>query len=63
MYGMYHSLMFSRFDRRLNGANLSRIDRIYVDGLFADIGGSVAIYTGTTFSDHAPIVLMMGWIV
>ena len=30
---LHNSLTFSRSDKRLNGANLSRIDRIYVDGL------------------------------
>ena len=28
---LHNSLRFSRYDRRVNGANLSRIDRIYVD--------------------------------
>ena len=50
--------MFSRSDRRLNGANRSRVDRIYVD-LFVVIGGSVGIYPGTNFSDHAPAVLQV----
>ena len=56
---LHNSLRFSRSDRRVNGANLSRIDRIYVDDLFAEIGGSVGIYPGTTFSDHAPVVLQL----
>ena len=57
---MHNSLAFSRFDRRLNArANLPRIDRIYVDDLFAEIGGSVGIYRGTTFSNHAPVVLQV----
>ena len=55
---LHNSLMFSRSDRRLNGANRSRVDRIYVD-LFVVIGGSVGIYPGTNFSDHAPAVLQV----
>ena len=59
---LHNSLRFSRSDRRVNGANLSRIDRIYVDDLFAEIGGSVGIYPSTTFSDHAQLYynLMLG---
>ena len=55
---LHNSLMFSRSDRRLNGANRSRVDRIYVD-LFVVIGGSVGICPGTTFSDPAPVVLQV----
>ena len=47
---LHNSLTFSRSDR---------IDMIYVDDLFAEIGGSVGIYPGTTFSDHAPVVLQV----
>ncbi len=53
------SLSFSRSDRRLAGANLSRIDRFYVSDSFADKGGSIKIMSGTVFSDHAPVILTL----
>ena len=50
------SLQYSRSDRRQLGVNLSRLDRIYVDDYFSDIGGEVGIIGGSLFSDHAPML-------
>eukprot|EP00250_Pteridium_aquilinum_P022375 c25362_g1_i1 orf=3-2321(-) len=51
------SLDFSRSDRRVGVANLSRIDRFYVDEWAIGRGGEVGILAGTTLSDHAPVIL------
>ena len=53
------SLSFSSSDRWLGGTNLSRLDRFYISGNFGDRGGTVGILTGTTFSDQAPVVLVL----
>ena len=53
---LQNPLEFSSYDRRLNGANRSRIERIYVHDLFLEIWGSVVINPGMTFSNHAPVV-------
>ena len=51
------SLLFSRSDRRVNGTNLARLDRFYVSGKFISTTGIIHIMSGTTFSDHAPVIL------
>ena len=56
---IHGSLSFSRSDRRENGANLSRIDRFYVSNYVRLIGGQIGIMAGTTFSDHAPVTLIL----
>ena len=53
------SLLFSRSDRRVNGTNLARLDRFYLSGKFISATGTVHIMPGTTFSDHAPIILSL----
>ena len=53
------SLDFSCSDRRKGGTNLSRLDRFYVSDWLGEQGGSVGILAGTSFSDHAPIVLAL----
>ena len=53
------SLSFSRSDRRLEGSNLARLDRLYVSDALCDREGSIGILAGTTFSDHAPVVLVL----
>ena len=55
---MQGSLGFSRSDRRRGGTNLARLDRFYVSDGLRTRGGSVGILAGTTFSDHAPVVLV-----
>ena len=54
---MPDSLIYSRSNRRSAALNLSRIDRFYVDPFFGERGGYVGIILGTSFSDHAPIML------
>ena len=54
---MPDSLLYSRSNRRSVALNLSRIDRFYADSFFWDRGGYVGIISGTSFSDHAPIML------
>ena len=54
MYQIYVSN--SHFNRRSVALNLSRIDRFYADSFFCDRGGC-GIISGTSFSDHAPIML------
>ena len=58
VYRYNGSLQFSRSDRRIGGANLSRLDRFYVDDVVVPHGGSVNIMPGITFSDHAPVILV-----
>ena len=53
------SLLFSRSDHRVGGANLSRIDRFYASDWFRTRGGSTGILAGTTLSDHAPVILVI----
>ena len=53
------SLDFSRSDRRQGGTNLSRLDRFYVSDWLGEHGDSVGILAGTSFSDHAPVVLAL----
>ena len=53
------SLNFSRSDQQQGGVNLSRIDRFYVGDYLGDRGGSIEILAGTTFFDHAPIILTL----
>lgn len=50
-------MLFSRSDRRIGRANLSRIDRFYVDPVIERFGGSIGILAGTSFSDHALFIL------
>ena len=54
------SLSFSRSDRRQQGVNLSRLDRIYVDDFFVGKGGEIGIVSGSVFSDHAPVIMVIG---
>ena len=54
---MHYSLLYPRSNQRSIALNLSRIDRFYVDSLFWDRGGYVGIVFGTSFSDHAPVLL------
>ena len=53
------SLAFSRSDRRLDGTNLARLDRFYVSDWCASRGDSVGIVAGSSFSDHAPVVIFV----
>ena len=53
------SLQFSRSNRRVADANLSRIDRFYADQFFWELGGALGIVPGTNFSDHAPVKLTL----
>ena len=53
------SLCFSRSDRRLGGTNLSRLDRFYIRYSVGERGGTMGILASTTFSDHAPVVLVL----
>ena len=57
VYRSQESLCFSRSDRRIGGTNLSRLDRFYVGEAFVSNGGTITIMPGTTFSDHAPVIL------
>ena len=50
------SLQLSRLDMRQLGVKLSRIDRIYVEDYFNDIGGEVGMNGGSLFFDHAPVI-------
>ena len=56
---MKDSLYFSRSNRRQNDANLARLDRFYVSSNLAQRGGQIGIMAGTTFSDHAPVLLLL----
>ena len=38
-------------------ANNSRIDRFYISDFFRELGGQQSIMSGTTLSDHFPIIL------
>lgn len=58
-YKSSSSLAFSRSDRRNNGVNLSRIDRVYVSDFIRDIGGQVSIIPGTCFCDHSPVLIQL----
>ena len=51
------SLSFSRYDRRLAGVNLSRLDRFYGDVFMWSRSGQLGIMTGFSFSDHSPLKL------
>ena len=46
---LVEQLQFSRSNRRVADANLSRIDRFHVDQFFWDSGGSLGIMLGTNF--------------
>ena len=54
---MPDSLLYSCSNRRSDALNLPRIDRFYADSFLGDHGGYVGIISGTSFSDHAPIML------
>ena len=53
------SLSFSCSYRQLEGSNLARLDRFYVSDALCDRGGLIGILVGITFSDHAPVVLVL----
>ena len=53
------SLEYSRSDRRQSHANLSRLDRFYADKFLWDKGGSIGIIPSFSFSDHAPLCLVI----
>ena len=53
------SLQFSRSNRPVADANLSRIVRFHADLFFWDLGGSLGIMPGTNFLDHAPAKLTL----
>ena len=53
------SLEYSRSDRRQSHANLSRLDRFYADKFLWDKGGSIGIIPSFSFSDHAPLRLVI----
>ena len=56
----HESLRFSRSNRRLSSANLSRIDKFYVSESFANNnGGSVKIMLETVFFDRALIIFTL----
>ena len=57
---MPDSLLYLCSNRKSDALNLSRIDRFYADSFFWDCGGYVGIISGTSFSDHAPIMLKFG---
>ena len=50
---------FSRSDRRLGGTNLSKLDTFYINDSVGKRGGTVGILVGTTFLDHAPVILVL----
>ena len=50
--------MFSRFDHRIGGMNLSQIDRIYVSDALLDYGGMTSIIAGSCMLYHAPVVVV-----
>ena len=52
-------MSFSWSDRRQGGTNLSCIDRFYVSDHFGVQGGAIGILAGTSFSNHAPVILAL----
>ena len=58
-YRPRESLRFSRSNRRLEGTNIARLDRFYVGECLAERGGTIQIVSGTTFSDHAPVLMTL----
>lgn len=55
----WHVDEIARASGRIGGSNLSRLDRWYVDEWAGRRGGTVGILAGTTFSDHAPVILQL----
>ena len=53
------SLSFSCLDRWLGGTNLSRLHRFYINDNVGERGGTVGILEGTTFSNHALVILVL----
>ena len=53
------SLAYSRSDRREAHTNLSRLDRFYADKFLWEKGGSIGIIYSFSFSDHAPLRLVI----
>ena len=53
-------LNFSKSDRRLQGVNMSRLDRMYIDYYFVEKSGEIGILSGSLFSDHAPVIMIVG---
>ena len=53
------SLAYSRSNRRDSHTNLSRLDRFYADKFLWDKGGSIGIIPSFSFSDHAPLRLVI----
>ena len=53
------SLEYSRSDRREVHTNLSRLDRFYADKFIWDKGGSIGILPSFSFSDHAPLRIII----
>ena len=56
---MQDSLAYSRSDRKQSNTNLSRLDRVYADKFLWDKGGSLGILPSFSFSDHAPLRLVI----
>ena len=56
---IHDSLAYSRSDRREAHTNLSRLDRIYADKFLWEKGGSIGIIPSFSFSDHAPLRLVI----
>ena len=56
---MQDSLAYSRSDRKQSNTNLSRLDRVYADKFLWDKGGSIGILPSFSFSDHAPLRLVI----
>ena len=57
--GLQDYLVYSRSDRRELHSNLSRLDRFYVDKFLWDKRGSIGILPSFSFSDHAPLRLVI----
>ena len=53
------SLEYYRSDRREVHTNLSRLDRFYADKFIWDKGGSIGILPSFSFSDHAPLRIII----
>ena len=56
---IHDSLAYSRSDRREAHTNLSRLDRFYADKFLWEKGGSIGIIPSFSFSDHAPLRLVI----
>ena len=54
------SLRFSQSNRKHQGVNLSCLDRIYIDDFFVKKCGEIGIVSGSLFSNHAHVIMVVG---